>query len=530
MENANKAQHWNDPLTRRLDNIRFTRLVGIALIILIVILAGLTGYNPSLGIVSIVVLFFTILVVSRPILIVYGLTLILPLVGGLARGAVIPLLRVGQALLVLGFILFLLSKPSIQGKSRLTAIDLAFALFVLSEAVFPLLALYYGGGHLILNQVDTLGDTPLQTLLGPIQYYLLYRIVVATVTSENQIIMIVKLSFVTSIIVSVIGILERFVSPVEKFIQAYYPTYVQGPDVSLNDLRITSTLGHFSGLAAYLVFTIILALACYTIGEKMKISSQLLAATTVFDSIALILTGTFSAWIGLAIGVVAVFILIRRLPKLFILILLGIALAALIFQTFLSTRLNAELGAGNAQGLLPQSFAFRVQLWQNLFLPAVGKYLVFGAGPAPAVLNYWSTEESQYLFLLLRGGLVYFFSYILLTGVAITMCWQQIKSKSRNASYPVALSLLVIFIVLNVMNVSGEYFTYVGGTQTLWTLLAVVVASRQFKALSVPATEQMPDNGLDVKSKTFYASLKEKNTQLKDASADSLLTRRAPNA
>jgi hypothetical protein len=39
-------------------------------------------------------------------------------------------------------------------------------------------------------------------------------------------------------------------------------------------------------------------------------------------------------------------------------------------------------------------------------------------------------------------------------------------------------------ISINVMNVSGEYFTYVGGTQVLWMLLAIVVASKQFQALS----------------------------------------------
>jgi hypothetical protein len=36
-------------------------------------------------------------------------------------------------------------------------------------------------------------------------------------------------------------------------------------------------------------------------------------------------------------------------------------------------------------------------------------------------------------------------------------------------------------VALHIMNVSSAYFTLVGGTQTIWTLLALVVASRQFK-------------------------------------------------
>ncbi len=480
MENVDKSLHWNNPLARPVGNLLPTLIVGI---VLVVILAGLTSFNPLLGIITALVLFLLVLVAPRPVLIVYGLALFMPLTGGLARGAVIPLLRIGQAVVVLAFIFFLLARPSPQGKSRLTAIDLAFVLYFMTEAVFPMLALYYRGEQLNLSSIDSAGQSPLQTLLGPLQYYLLYRIVVATISTERQIKLVLELSFIASIMVSVIGILERFVAPVRTFIQTYYPPQVQSSTVSLDELRITSTLGHFSGLAAYLVFMIILVLACYSVGERMKISSLLLVITTVLDSIALILTGTFSGWIGLAVALAVVFILTGRLPKLFILIVCGIALAALIFQSFLSARLGEQLGSG-AQGLLPQSLAFRVMLWENLFLPAIGQHLLFGAGPSPAVLNSWPAEESQYFYLLLRGGLPYFFSYLWLIGVAMAMCWRQMKSKSRDAKHSVALALLVILISINVMNVSGEYFTYVGGTQVLWMILAIVVASGQFQSSS----------------------------------------------
>lgn len=483
MENVNKALSPGNLIIRGIS----TQTIGIALI---VVVGGITIFNPVLGIMGALVFFLWVLVASRPILIVYGLTLMYPLTAGLSRGAVLPILRVAQAFLLLGFILFLLAKPGPLGKSRLTFIDLAFVFLLLTEAIFPILALYYRGETINLSNGNNIyGDSPLQVMLGPVQYYLLYRIIVATITSEEQIVMIVKLSFVTSIMVSIIGILERIVTSVRVFIQTYYPTIIQGPTTPIDELRITSTLGHFSGLASYLVFTLILVLACYTVGKQMKISLLLLAATTMFDSVALLLTGTFSGWIGMAVGIVILLILIRRIPKLFILSLIGIILAAFIFQSFLSTRLNAELGAGNAQGLVPQSFAYRIQLWQNLFLPAIGQNFVFGAGPAPAVLNYFSSEDSQYLYLLLRGGIFYFFSYLLLNGAGINNCWKQIKSKHRDASYPIAIALCVIFIVINVMNVSGEYFTYAGGTQTLWTVLAINVACGQLKVLNLPTIE-----------------------------------------
>src|SRR6266567_4352567 len=292
MQSAIKNQQWYWTVTGRTKNFQPALLVGLGLV---VVAGGLAGLNPFLGIACALTLLLLVLIVPRPILIVYGLVFLLPLLGGFARGVGVPFLRLGQTALVMGFLLFMFARPGPQGKSRLTAIDLAFLLYFLAEAVFPALALLYRGEHLSLNDASNIyGVSPLQTLLGPLQYYLLYRIVVATISSERQIKMMLELSFIASIIVSVIGILEKIVAPVKTFIQTYYPPQVQGAAVSLNDWRITSTLGHFSGLAAYLVFTIILVLACYTMGERVKISTQLLAITTVIDSIALILTGTFA--------------------------------------------------------------------------------------------------------------------------------------------------------------------------------------------------------------------------------------------
>ncbi len=511
MENANKVQHSNNSIASRVDDVRLALIVGI---VLIVMLAVLTGINSFRGMMVALVLFLLVLVVPRPVLIVYGLALIMPLTDGLARGAVVPILRLGQALLMLAFILFLLARPGPLGKTRLTAIDLAFGLFFLSEAVFPVLALYYRGQHLDLSSFGGSG-TPLQTLLGPLQYYLVYRIAVATIT-EKQITIVLKLIFVASIAVSVIGILEKFVTPVATLIQTYYPpiawqnagpisagripTLIQTnyPPMALQNTdpfsagRITSTMEAYTALASYLTATLIVAVACSTVQKRLKISPLLLATTLLLDSMALLLTGTFASFFGLAVGAAVVFMLFRRLPKWIIIAPVGIALSALIFQSFISARLTDWLG-GTDQGLFP-TFGSRIILWKEVFLPAISQHLLFGSGPAPAALNAWPTEETQYLGLLLRGGLPYFFSYFLLMGVAMATCWRRIKNKSNDLVRTVAIATLAILVAIIVMNVSSLYFTYPGITQTLFMLLAIIVASEQFEVQgSSAAVEQMRD-------------------------------------
>jgi hypothetical protein len=485
MENVHQASQWYELLSKRTGAIRPALLAGIGLVMLLGVVAGL---NPLAGIALCVLLLLALIVVPRPTFIVYGLILLLPLTAGMTRGAIIPFLRLGQALLVVGFILFLFAKPGRQSKSRLSAIDYAFVLFFLAGVAFPMLALLYRGDPLDLKTPNRFsGATPLQTLLGPLQYYLLYRVVVATISSEKQIETVLKLSFVASIVISIIGILQKLgVGFVTSFLAAYYPNlnlraFFIEQQISTKDLRISSTLESFGGLAAYLACILILALTCYIVNDRHRFSPLLLITTLFIDSIALLLTATVAAWIGMAIGAVVVCMILRRLPKSIIFVVGGMALAAPIFSTFLSNRFQAWSQGPDSTGLIPQTVGWRIRFWQDLVLPTIGKHLLFGSGPAPQTSSVWPSAEMQYLDLLLRGGLLYLFSYMLLIGVAIVACWGQIKRKSDGASQIVAIATLAILVAINVMNVSSEYFTAGGVTIILWPLLALVVASGQLQ-------------------------------------------------
>ena len=227
-------------------------------------------------------------------------------------------------------------------------------------------------------------------------------------------------------------------------------------------------------------------MTCYTLQKELKISPLLLVATLLSNSIALVLSGTFVAWIGLAVGGGVVFKLTRRLPKTVIFILVGIVLAVFIFQSFISNQFTEWVGIAGNQGLFP-TYASRIRLWKDLFLPVISQHLLFGAGPSPAVSAYWPSAETEYFDLLLRGGLFHLFSYLLLIVIAIATCWHQIRRKSEATSRAVAIALLAILIAISVMNLTADYFTYVGGTQIIWTLLAIVVASRQLETLEASA-------------------------------------------
>ncbi|MGZ3624206.1 MAG: O-antigen ligase family protein, partial [Ktedonobacteraceae bacterium] len=283
----------------------------------------------------------------------------------------------------------------------------------------------------------------------------------------------------TSIIVSIIGILQKL-GPVRTILATYYPVPAGAGDVTTVSLRISSTLQFFSALAAYLTFIILLALICYVMRNQLKIPLILLVCTVIVDSIALILTGTLAAWIALPIGAFVAFLLMRRLPKLAIFALAGVIVAMIIFQPFIADRLDQQVGKGATTGLLPQSLALRIRIWFEISLPAIGQNLLFGSGPVPLSSALGPVEDSQYIHLLLEGGVFYFLSYCLLMGAAVSMCWQHIKRGSKEISGVMAIALLTILVALNIMNIAGIYFTYAGGTEIVWTLLAIIVAFEQF--------------------------------------------------
>src|SRR5437868_2188331 len=122
MERASNPPSWSSPAVGRKDSVRSTVVFGL---VLVTVLGGLASFNPVIGVLCSVLVLLLAIVMPRPVLVAYGLTLALPLTGGLAREAVISFLRVSQGLLILGFLLFALARPTILGKMRLSAIDLA---------------------------------------------------------------------------------------------------------------------------------------------------------------------------------------------------------------------------------------------------------------------------------------------------------------------------------------------------------------------------------------------------------------------
>lgn len=459
-------------------------LVGLAMA---VTLSGITSWNILVGLGCGIMLLLMAWLLPRPNLIAYLVIALYPFTGGLERGGVIPGLRGAQMMLAIGFFLFIFSRPSPQGKSRVSLIDFAFFLTLLTSSVFPVLALYFRGDNIGTDDVGY-GQTPLQLLVGPLQYYILYRMIVAIISSQKQVRTVLSLLFATSIIVSILGILQKFgVGPVRDFLSTYYPTPDFGMEVSDVNQRITSTLVNWAALGAYLCVTLLIALACYVNRDMIKISPRLLALTVLFDVIALVLTGTMVAWISLVVCGALVFKLSGKWPSPKVMLAggIGVAIAVVVFMPFLQGRFEEQVGQGASNSFLPASIDFRVTAWTQIFLPAIADNLAFGEGPAPKALNYWPTEESQYLFLLLRGGLPNFISYWFLMGVGFVYSFKLLRRRTGGAERPLAIGTIAILVAINIMNLTAVYFTAFGATQIIWMMLAMVVGCRQLVALGV---------------------------------------------
>src|SRR5206468_3566711 len=121
--------------------------------------------------------------------------------------------------------------PTRQSRLRLTLVDGGFFLYFVGGSVLPVLALLARGGE-ISTSTNWYGQNDLQLLLGPLQFYLLYRIIVASFDDERQVARGVMLLLISTAIVSALGIMQKAgVAGVPALLDEYFPTVSQGYEI-----------------------------------------------------------------------------------------------------------------------------------------------------------------------------------------------------------------------------------------------------------------------------------------------------------
>ncbi|WP_181420416.1 O-antigen ligase [Curtobacterium sp. MCBD17_023] len=319
-------------------------------------------------------------------------------------------------------------------------IDVAFALYIGSRALLE-----------AFNSADVGHGYRSDVILQLVIYAAVFvacRLMLMTGVDWKQVLRIIVFPAPA---VALLGLLQTVKVPAAEDLVLSLTGFSPTQDTAGGLARATSTVGHWTGLGAYLL--VVLTALCLLAGETAIDGRRLVFA------LALVAGGILST-LTLAIITGAAFVALILLSRSASFRRRAVPIVALgaILTAFLSGPITARLrqqfgynpGAfAQRQGWLPESLSYRIQIWESQTLPVVssrpwtgwgqGFYIEFrqwGAFPQWAV---WPSAESQWLLELVCGGIPQLVCLLLL----IASIWRASARASQESRRAVRVLMAV---------------------------------------------------------------------------------------
>jgi hypothetical protein len=410
--------------------------------------------------------------VLRPAMSVVGYVVAAPLVTGLGRGAVLPGLRLNEALLlvvVAGVTLSVLASWRSSGcrwPQRLHPLDVAIVAAAATSSVTPLLWMYARSRPVAVD--DLLYAVALWKLV--VVYAAVRLVVRGPRWAETALVMVLGMGCV----VGVIGVLQAFgVGPVIDFLSTYVSEEEGGYELDAS--RAMSTLGHPIAYADVLVFGSVAAAA---LALRVPHHQRMRWCLSALLAIAALASGQFSAIVALLVAVTAFGLLTGTARKAFV----SAAALGLLAIPLLQPVLAARTQQLDRRTGLPSSWVGpngRLTNLQQYFWPEIGTDYnwLFGVQtssrvPGDESWQGWVYIESGYTWALWNGGLPLLLSVLVL----IYLAWGAGRRLSRSADPvegTVGTAVATIACVLAVLMLLDPHLTLRGAGDVLFLVLGL---------------------------------------------------------
>jgi hypothetical protein len=431
-----------------------------------------TSVRPVYGAVMTVAIAVLLVGLARPAAIAYALVALAPITPGLRRGLVVPNLRLSE-ILIAGSAALVITTAGRTARGRWQALDWFAGLYVALTMGLGLITATLYGHSLTTDNINK--------LLGPVQFFLLYRTVRLALPRPEQRSRALSVLLLSSAPVALITVLQQFnIGPTRGWIINATASATAPSSAASGIIRATGPFAHYHSLAGYLVVIILLAVALLFTPGQTVLRRSVLVPLTAAAAIALACTATL---VTLAAAMVGVLILAIRARQPFKLLLLlgGVSLAGLTgIGPNLSRRVTGQIEGQlptytlkATTSWLPPNVAFRVEVWRDQYLPVVSQHLLLGYGPGVPASVTWDSTESLYITLLMRGGVPLLLAFVALV-VAMWMAARAAERSPESQDHALGLTLTTVVLVMTFMHVIHPYFTDAGFPHALWILLALL--------------------------------------------------------
>jgi hypothetical protein len=394
---------------------------------------------------------------------------------GLGRGTIVPLLRPNEVILVVvivGLVVYHLRRP---GGHPITTLDLALGSYTIGTVVIAFLDLFIPHSALLTDPILFRGN------LAPLQFLAVYLLFSRTALSSRGVKAVLDLTMLASIVVSLIAVVELASPGFRGIIEGYYPP--QPPLTGGEPLyRPISTLGHYAAVGAFgtINYTLALALATH---RHPGFPRPWLTLVMIVNLAGLVASLTWAPLLVLPFVTGAVLWHGRRVPGELGVTVLALAMAFVVLWPAVSARSAQQglsLSGASGGAAVPQTFNFRVQHWQEFYLPALMDHLWLGTGNAlpsevpPSLFNYVDNEYIREGF---RAGIVGLTLLVTMMGAIGWLGWRGRASPdpTQRTLGAACLAMAGFFLLVGL---TGEYLYFAGVTQEFAMLVGLAGALR----------------------------------------------------
>jgi hypothetical protein len=411
----------------------------------------------------------------RPELGALLLVALVPASSGLRRGLPLPGLRLSEVLIA-GLAVLLIATVRAGRSARWQAFDWIALAYVVLHAGLGFFSRFERG--------EVLDFLAVGELLGPLQFFLIYRAVVVALPEESQRRQALRLILLASVPVSTVAILQSLDFPgVRDFLSAvteeapgvdrFQKSVVEGLP------RATGPFASWHALGGYLFLIILLGVGLMLDEARAVLSQRALALILLPATVALLLTVSFAPIAGAVVGSIVLGWWAGRGTA----VTVGLAVVALaasfLFAPLFTGRYDQQFNAGTDTRLsppVPQTLAYRYEVWTKQYLPVLSDRWATGYGADQPPEATWQSTESIYLTMLLRGGLPLFAAYLALMFAltAAALRWTRGPPPQRRV---VARVLVVAVLGLALIQLVVPLFVGTGVPHVFWVLAAILFAS-----------------------------------------------------
>jgi hypothetical protein len=400
----------------------------------------------------------------RPVFATYAYLGTLPLIAGIDRGHLIPLVRPNEALLVV-----LLAGALIGGYFRwcrgeqiplqLNQLDLPLGVFLLASTAWPLLSMLLRG--------QTLTTSDLAAVLPVCKLVAIYLLVRFSVSTEAQLVRCFRLIIWPGAVVAVIAIMQTLhFGPVVSMLQT-----VWAPDSNPAALaeRGSTTLASPIATGDYIIICLTLIVCC---GMRGLLDRRERLGLGLVLGAGVLATGQFSTWIS---AVVAAALILWRFST------LRHSSLRFVWLVPVALAIGAPALIGRLQGFsefgVPRSWIGRWSNLSNFYLPRFGFInVLLGVSPdsvleAPERWRDVIYLESGYLELLWVGGIPLLAAFIWLSVVVLRRT-RELMARS-DAIGAAASALWVCWWFVLILTVLDPHLTLRGTGDLLFMLIGI---------------------------------------------------------